>query len=152
MDALLAVIDCLPKDYQISVEGHSLGGSVAVGLAVALGYTRREARFNSDLMLITFGQRRVASSEDLIQALQCRYVRVQNGSDIACVTPLLPGYGDQGTCLYIPNDPSLGPLLVNPSRWLKFKDRLFTGLELFTDHSVSTQYEQQLCALEAGRF
>lgn len=152
IEPLLAMIDLLPKEYAVTVEGHSLGGAVAVLLAVALGYSRREARFNSELRLITFGQRRVASSEDLKAALQCRYLRVQNGSDIACLTPMLPGYGDQGTCLYLPNDPELGPLLVDPSAWVKFKDRLFTGLEYFTDHGIGKQYESRLVALESGAF
>lgn len=152
IDPLLAIISQLPEEYRVTVEGHSLGGAVAVLLAVALGYSRREARFNSGLKLITFGQRRVASSEDLKAALQCKYVRVQNGSDIACVTPLLPGYGDEGTCFYLPNDPALGPFLIDPSGWVKFKDRLFTGLERFTDHGVAEQYEARLVALEAAGF
>lgn len=149
IDSLGALLQGLREDYRITVQGHSLGGAVAVLIAVALGYTRRLPRFNAELKLFTFGQRRVASSKALSRALQCTYVRVQNGSDTACVTPSLPGYGDHGTCLYFPNDPSLGPALVDPSDWLKLRDRVLTGSQRWKDHGME-QYEMHLASLEAG--
>lgn len=149
LESLSVLLDCTPEHYRVTLQGHSLGGAVAVLLAVALGYTKRVQRFNSALRLFTFGQRRVASAAALKRALQCSYIRVHNGSDAACVTPALPGYGDYGTCLYFPNDPSIGQALVNPSRWLKLRDRMLTGAQRWRDHSMD-QYEKLLASLDGG--
>lgn len=137
LPGLLALIATLPYDYRITLQGHSLGGSVSVLLAVALARKYPAARFNGELTLYTFGQRKVASRRDLRRAVRCMYVRVQSGSDVACRTPCLPGYGHAGLLLYLPNDAALGMHLINPSRRVRFADRFMTFGQRVTDHSMS---------------
>jgi len=109
----------------IVITGHSLGGAIAALIAVALRPQQVE--------LITFGQPRVASSRQLRLALYGEYIRVVNGSDVVPRKPWL-GYSHAGTCAYITNG---GQILIDPSEFLMFRDRLVTLIQRGSDHTMS---------------
>lgn len=129
-----AIIAALP-DHRIVLTGHSLGGAIAVLVAVAL---RPEA-----LKVITFGQPRVSTRRELQLALYGEYIRVVNGSDVVARSPWL-GYSHAGTLLYLTNTQRK---IVDPGHLRMFWDRLPTVLQRATDHSM-TQYLKELQACE----
>ncbi|MDP2141296.1 MAG: lipase family protein [Gammaproteobacteria bacterium] len=117
---------------EVVLTGHSLGGAIATLLAVAL---RPKA-----IRLITFGQPKVATAQELRLALFGEYIRVVNGSDIV---PRLPRfkYSHAGTCVYLSNS---GKRLLDPG-WLRmFIDRTITlgQHQRGTDHR-STDYSKE---------
>ncbi|HWK55364.1 MAG TPA: lipase family protein [Hyphomicrobiales bacterium] len=135
-EQLLQLLGVFP-DYRVRITGHSLGGSVALLLAIAMAWLQPTPRFRQQLELITFGQRKVASRRDLLMTVQCQYARVQNGGDVACRTPLWFGYGHYGRHVYYPHDKSeQGLWWINPSRWAQFVDQIPTVFEDVLDHSI----------------
>lgn len=110
--------------------GHSMGGALAVIMAVMFA-----ADFDT---LITFGQPRVASAATLKATLNCKYIRVVNGSDGVTQVPKL-GYGHTGTLLYLCND---GRKLIDPGVCERGIDMMKDWLhESVTDHWMGKYYD-----------
>ena len=138
-----AVLDMYPDRLEIEFGGHSLGGNVATGAAVAVVHELRRRRDPRKCALVTLGQPRFSTRRQLNLALRfVPYLRVQNGSDIVPGVPKL-GYSHAGTNIYIPNNPrdvkgkasTLDDLAwFDPSGFAKFRDRAFTFFERGTDH------------------
>jgi hypothetical protein len=61
------------------------------------------------------------------------YIRVQNRSDFVCRYPKL-GYSHGGTCLYIAVN---GKKSINPSQYIRWKDRLFNIFSRYSAHSMN---------------
>ncbi len=134
IERVVRIIAALP-DHRIVLTGHSMGGAVAVLVAVAL---RPRA-----LQLITFGQPRVSTRRELQLALYGEYIRVVNGSDAVARSPWL-GYSHAGTLLYLTNDQRK---LIDPGHLRMFWDRLPTLLQRATDH-ITPDYIKELEACE----
>lgn len=81
-------------DKHVVLAGHSLGGAIATLLAVAL---RPKV-----LTVITAGQPKVATEQELRLAMYGEYIRVVNGSDLVPRVPRL-GFAHAGTCVYLSN-------------------------------------------------
>lgn len=105
---------------QIIVTGHSLGGAIA--LLIAIGLQCNPAFKGRRIRVITFGQPRVSTNKLIRSAFKGEYIRVQNGSDAVPRHPWL-GYSHSGTCLYLRNGKGY---CVDPGHTERFLDRLFT--------------------------
>jgi predicted lipase len=126
--ACLDLVNTFPE-RRVVVTGHSLGGAIAVLVAIGLHEKTRVMGARS-ISLITFGQPRV-STESLIRAsFPGEYVRVQNGSDVVARVPKI-GYSHAGTCLYLKNGKGY---CVDPGVVETFLDRLPTIGQRCTDH------------------
>lgn len=157
LDEVMEVLDSYPDRKEIEVGGHSLGGAVAVGVAVSIIARFRKAKDQRTLKLITLGQPRSSTTRQLNLALRfISYYRVQNGSDIVPRIPKI-GLSHAGINVYIPNretrviekDTDRGLMILwNPSRFTKFMDRLPTIFRRLSSHS-SMSYICKL--LEAAR-
>lgn len=138
------ILDMYKDRQQIEFKGHSLGGAIAVAIAVAIVNEFRKLKDQRRVRIITLGQPRFSTRRQLSLALQfVPYVRVQNGSDIVPGIPALT-YSHSGLNLYIPNNPidrkgeasKLEDLIFfNPSAFTKFKDRMFALRDRLKDHS-----------------
>ncbi len=118
----------------IIITGHSLGGAVAVGVALAVQEFLRSAARPQKVALITFGQPKVATAWAVAKHIAVPYTRVVNGSDLVPRRPNLPViYGHGGSLHYIDN---YGAHHLSPSAWMQAKDRVFTGRERVSDHSI----------------
>ncbi|MEE8057585.1 MAG: lipase family protein [Pseudomonadales bacterium] len=122
-------------DYAIDLYGHSKGGAEATLITIALVEHFRGLNLWRVLRLITFGQPKVSTAAELKEAINCIYLRVQNGSDLVPRNPHF-GYSHGGINLYLPNNKKLGYCLWNPDRGKKIRDRLFTYFERVQDHSI----------------
>lgn len=133
LDQVRQIIDANPSKQLIEIGGHSLGGNVAVAVAVAVNYWLREATDRRQVKLITLGQPKFSRKRQLSLALRfVPYIRIQNGSDIVARLAKL-GYSHAGMNLYLANS---GKLLWNPGTARKFFDRLFTLRQRGSDHST----------------
>lgn len=125
----------------IEIGGHSLGGAIAVAVAVAVEHELRLARDPRQVKLITAGQPRISRKRQLKLALKfIPYFRIQNGSDIVPRKPVL-GYSHAGLLIYTSNR---GQLLFDPGRFTAFCDRLFTFRQRLSDHSAIDYLRQLL--------
>jgi len=150
------VLDMYRDRQEVEFKGHSLGGAVAVAVAVAIVHEFRKLKDPRKASVITIGQPRFSTKRQLALALQfVPYVRVQNGSDIVPGVPAFT-FSHSGLNLYIPNNPidrkgeasKLEDLIFfNPSAYTKFKDRIFTLRGRLTDHSSSDYIDSLARAL-----
>ena len=138
----LALLRNYPN-YRIVIQGHSLGGAIAVLVAVVI-----RQRVSRSVELITFGQPRVSTTIEINKALSCSYIRVQNGADMFARLPWPIGYGHGGLNAYLPKNKGLGLLIENPPRLLKFRDRAFSFFKRGTSHRM-TSYITKLDAIGA---
>lgn len=124
LDDVRRVIDDWSASRRVVMTGHSLGGAIAVLLAVACRPRPIE--------VITFGQPRISRRRHLDLTLYGSYLRVVNGSDIVPRKPWL-GYSHAGHLLYLTND---GRRLDDPTWWQRAKDRIWMTWQRqrITDH------------------
>jgi len=127
------ILDDWSPSRRVVMTGHSLGGAIAVLLAVACRPRPVE--------VVTFGQPRVSRRRQLDLSLYGPYLRVVNGSDIVPRKPWL-GYSHGGNLLYLTND---GRRLDNPSWFARVKDRIWMTWQRqrITDHRM-TDYIKEL--------
>lgn len=107
-------------DRPLWFTGHSLGGALAVLLALRLSNT---AGFKLG-GLVTFGQPKVgdaALSQAITQQLLPFYRRYVNQRDIVPKLPPLPDYRHSGQLYYFDD---LDQLQLNPPRWLMLLDQV----------------------------
>lgn len=124
------ICDGMSPMRELVFTGHSMGGALAVIMAAMFA--------DSKDTLITFGQPRVASAATLKATLNCKYIRVVNGSDGVTQVPKL-GYGHTGTLLYLCND---GRKLVDPGVCERGIDMLKDWVhESVTDHWMGKYYD-----------
>lgn len=118
--------------HSVKCAGHSLGGSVALLIAVWL-QSRQSVQERAHVDLFTFGQPRVSNETHIRAALPGRYIRVVNGSDVVARIPKL-GYSHAGTLIYIKNGKGY---CVDPGAVDRFLDRLATWQhDRVTDHMM----------------
>ena len=122
-DAILAHLQqTQPKaglERPLWIAGHSLGGALAVLLALQLSKTSGIKLAG----LVTFGQPKVgdaALAQSITQQLLPYYRRYVNQRDIVPQLPPLPGYQHSGQLCYFDD---LGQLHRNPARWLMLLDQ-----------------------------
>jgi len=133
MDQVRSLIAEFPNQTPV-LSGHSLGGAIAVLVAVAL----RPA----PIKVITFGQPRVSTTAELRLALYGEYLRVVNGSDVVPRKPML-GYSHAGSLLYLSNRQKK---LMDPGSVFRFFDRLPTLFQRVSDHDmVDCMMEYERC-------
>ena len=136
-DSVLLEVQRIIEDHsptrRVVMTGHSLGGAIAVLLAVACRHRPVE--------VVTFGQPRVSRQRQLDLSLYGPYLRVVNGSDIVPRKPWL-GYSHGGHLLYLTND---GRRLDNPGWFARVKDRIWMTWQRqrITDHRM-TDYIKEL--------
>lgn len=124
------ICDGMTVTRELVFTGHSMGGALATIIAAMFA--------DSKDTLITFGQPRVASAATLKATLNCKYIRVVNGSDGVTQVPKL-GYGHTGTLLYLCND---GRKLVDPGVCERGIDMLKDWVhESVTDHWMGKYYD-----------
>ena len=119
----------LHTEKRIVFCGHSRGGAIALLLAIAAEHQYPE----TIVQCVTFGQPRVSNKSMIRERFHGEYIRVQNGSDFVCRYPKL-GYSHGGTCLYIAVN---GKKSVNPSQYIRWKDRLFNIFSRYSAHSMN---------------
>lgn len=102
------------SDKHVVLTGHSLGGAIATLLAVALR--------PKQLSVITAGQPKVATEQELRLAMYGEYIRVVNGSDLVPRVPRF-GFAHAGTCVYLSNQ---GKKILDPSMFTMLWDRTLT--------------------------
>lgn len=107
---------------RVTVTGHSLGGAIALLVAIGIQARVNMMERGAHVRCITFGQPRVSNKSLIRSALPGEYVRVQNGSDIVCRVPKL-GYSHAGKCLYLRNGDGY---CMDPGHVERFLDRLLT--------------------------
>lgn len=125
------ICDGMTTMRELVFTGHSMGGALATIIAAMFA--------DSKDTLITFGQPRVASAATLKATLNCKYIRVVNGSDGVTQVPKL-GYGHTGTLLYLCND---GRKLVDPGVCERGIDMMKDWLhESVTDHWMGDYFNR----------
>lgn len=102
-------------NHKIFLSGHSRGGAIACLLGVYISTQK-----NRSVTVVTFGQPKVARKGVIESAIKGPIIRVQNSSDIVCRTPRNLFYGHCGQNWYLTTNDEL---LINPSSFIKFKDR-----------------------------
>lgn len=126
------IIDEHSPTRRVVFTGHSLGGAIAVLLAVACRPRPIE--------VVTFGQPRVSRKRHLELTLYGPHLRVVNGSDIVPRKPWL-GYSHAGHLIYLTND---ARRLDDPSWWERAKDRFWMTWQRqrITDHYMTDYIEE----------
>jgi len=125
------ICDGMSPMRELVFTGHSMGGALATIIAAMFA--------DSKDTLVTFGQPRVASAATLKATLNCKYIRVVNGSDGVTQVPKL-GYGHTGTLLYLCND---GRKLVDPGVCERGIDMMKDWLhESVTDHWMGDYFNR----------
>lgn len=144
-DALLNYSSLYPENA-IEITGHSLGGA----LASLFAYECSTVGIECDL--VTFGAPQVGDgewSDYMARIFMSRHKSVVNNNDIVPTLPpldVISGYCDAGVLHLLTED---GDLVVDPSTWARFIDRLDGRLEdLFElgtdgikDHSLENDGE-----------
>lgn len=123
---------------RLVITGHSLGGAVAILLAIGIKADWRNYRQEpKPVDVITFGQPMVSTEAEILAAFQGNYLRVVNGSDLVPRRPNIPlAYSHAGTCIYLPNHGHWRRPLIDPSWSLRIRDRVLTGFQRLTDHDM----------------
>lgn len=134
---------------EIEFNGHSLGGAVAVAVAVAVNELMLKLRDPRRVSICTIGQPRLSRTRQLNLSLRfVPYVRVQNGSDVVPRVPKL-GYSHGGDLVYIPNRPGkASKALFNPSHVRRFSDRLFSFRQRYADHKTNDYISELVGAIK----
>lgn len=143
------IMDLYGDRQELEFNGHSLGGAVAVAVAVAINELLLKNRDPRKLSICTIGQPRLSRTRQLNLSLRfIPYVRVQNGSDIVPRVPKL-GYSHGGELIYIPNRPGkASKALFNPSQARRFSDRLFSFRQRLADHKTKDYIGELIGALK----
>ncbi len=128
---------------RIDLGGHSLGGNIAIGSAVAIIDECHRLSKAKTIKCITLGQPRFSRKRLLNLVMRhASYLRIQNGSDVVPRKPhWILRYSHGGKVIYTSNS---GELLWDPSWIRKFFDRLFTLRQRGTDHRASEYLHQLL--------
>lgn len=104
--------------------GHSLGGAIALLLAMRLGGS-----------VVQFGAPKACGAKDARRNVSGTYIRVENGADAVPRRPNLFWYGHGGTLIYLHNG---GGYSVDPGGLCRFADRLFDPVGRATDHRIGS--------------
>lgn len=149
LQQVLDIWNLYKQGREIVFIGHSLGGAVAVLLAVAISNFQRAEAGGRPLSLYTFGQPRVSRRRQLNLSLSnVQYIRLQNGADIVSRIPML-GYSHAGENIYLRRKAAKGSsmldryIAINPNSLVKLLDRSTAGKGRITQHKM-TEYIKQL--------
>ena len=132
LEKVRQVMDDWSPSRRVVFTGHSLGGAIAVLLAVACSPRPIE--------VITFGQPRVSRQRQLDLTLFGPYLRVVNGSDVVPRKPWL-GYSHAGNLMYLTND---NRRLDDPGWFARVRDRVWMTWQhqRVTDHYMTDYIEE----------
>ena len=150
LSQVLDIVRIYQGQKKIIVIGHSLGGAIAVLLAVAIARYSLGAELGSrSCSLYTYGQPRVSRRRQLNLALRgVEYLRIQNGADIVARIPKV-GYSHAGTNIYLRRKAAQGAssveryISIDPNFLVKFMDRASAGRGRVSQHKMK-QYIEQL--------